>query len=322
MSKIWEVRSEIIFPKAQIAKGKDGGLPKKLKFVSRYIEDSIIEIEEAKLFLKKWEGEPTPGNNNIQGVICESVMLVCSLSGNDGFAAMEKAMQYIEWACDQLSFYAQFPVTIVSSQLVSLDDETEKYIFPFPKQSAKFRSSRYGNTRGSVMIPLVPTPKHFTERDLAALRWYHKSLAATYEVDRFVFLWVCLEISCKIAGDSVKAHYIGSCGHVIESCPHCGKSTEREVNGKTLQSFLAEKLNVDKDSAKKLWRFRQLLHGQNKLTEESSKEMENLIMILKSAICLALKRRFGFKDQDPPIVLSSGPVVSAMYLKIKPKENA
>ena len=153
MSKIWEVRSEIIFPKAQIAKGKDGRLPKKLEFVGRYIEDSIIEIEEAKLFLKKWEDEPTPGNNNIQGTVCESVMLVCSLSGNDWSRVMEKAVPYIEWACDQLSFFVQFPVTIVSSQVVSPDDETEKYVFPLPMQSAKFRSARYGNTLGPVMIP-------------------------------------------------------------------------------------------------------------------------------------------------------------------------
>lgn len=55
MSKTWEVRSEIIFPKAQIAQGKDGKLPEKLEYVSRFIEGNSIQVEDALIFLKKCE---------------------------------------------------------------------------------------------------------------------------------------------------------------------------------------------------------------------------------------------------------------------------
>jgi hypothetical protein len=81
-------------------------------------------------------------------------------------------------------------------------------------------------------------------------------------------------------------------------------------------------LKVKEEVAKKMWRFRQLLHGQNKLTEKSTKDMEKLIMILQSSVCLAIKRRFGFGDDDPPIVLPEGLAISSIGLGITVKPDA
>jgi len=231
-------------------------------------------------------------------------------------------MPSIEWACDQLAFFVQFPITIVSIEIRKVGDPENRQLFPKPPQPAKFRSAWMNNTRVLRDIPLWPKPGHITERDLAALRWYHKALAADYEVDRFVFLWICLEVLCKSSQISVRLPYQAKCGHIMASCPECGESTEREVVGKTLQEYLKTRLKVTEEDAEKLWQFRQLLHGANKLSEESTKDMEKLIMILQSAVNLGLKELLGIAEDGPPIVFPTGVAISALSvgLKIPPKD--
>jgi hypothetical protein len=268
------------------------------------------------MFFEKWENEDASKRPTVRGQFCESVALVCQIPGEDKYSALEAAMPAIEWACDQLAYFVQFPITIVSSEIRKVGDSQNKHVFPMPRQSAKFRSAFYmNNTKVPRDIPLAPKPDQITERDLAALRWYHKALAAVYEVDRFVFLWVCLEILCKSSKIVVSSPYVAKCGHTIACCPECGRSTEREVIGKTLQEYLITRLKVSQEDAEKLWEFRQLLHGQNKLSEESTKEMENLIMILQSAVNLALKERLGMAEDGPPVVLPKGLVDKCQLIR-------
>jgi hypothetical protein len=322
MSESWEIRSEILFPMAQVAIGKDGGFPDRLEFKSRYISSSTITLDGVKISFEKWKDETASRRCNVKGQFCESVALVCQISAEDKFSALEAAQPSIEWACDQLAFFVQFPISIRSSEIGKVGDPQNRHVFPMPRQSAKFRSVYYNNTKVLRDIPLWPKPDHLTERDLMSLRWYHKALAAVYEVDRFVFLWVCLEILCRSSQTTICSPYVAKCGHTIQRCPECGISTEREVIGKTLQEFLKTKLRVSEEDAEKLWRFRQLLHGQNNFSEERAKEMENLIMVLQSAVNLALKERLGIAEAGPPIVFPTGSVISAigLELKIQPKE--
>jgi len=302
----------------QTAVGKDGGMPEKLKFESMFVDGQEVTVDGVKLLLRKATGDGESNLPNINGSVCEPVFLICEVDEDDWMKAIEKSISYIEWACDQLSYFSQFPVNIVYSELREKGNTKEKKVFPMPRQPAKFRKSVYMNVRVPPMIPLVPPPSHFSERDFAIMRWYHKSLSAAYNVDRFVFLWVCLEILCKASDFVVKAPYVNRCGHEIRECPICGETTEKEVNGKTLQGFLTNELKVEVSTAKKMWRFRQLLHGQNKLTEESTKDMESLIMSLQAAVNLGIKRKFGFRDDDFPIVLSEGVVsFSSLYLGLR-----
>lgn len=316
----WEITSKVLFPLAQTAVGGNGGIPENLHFESRFVDGDEVKIDDVTIALKKPASEDERNTLNAGSAPTEPALLVCTLDDEDGMKAMERSIPYIEWACDQLSYFSQHPIKVVSSELRAKDNNQDKNIFPMPRQPAKFRKSVYMNADTPKMIPLWPPPAHFSERDFAILRWYHKSLAAEYEVDRFVFLWVCLEIICKASDFVVKAPYVNQpCGHEIIECPECGSKTEKEVNGKTLQGFLTSHLNVDAATAKGMWRFRQLLHGQNKLNEQSMKDAEKLIMSLQAAVNLGVKRRFGFKDTDPPIVLPQGLSFSSIGFEITMK---
>ncbi|MBE3041032.1 hypothetical protein IMZ48_00275 [Candidatus Bathyarchaeota archaeon] len=322
MNESWEIRSEIIFPLAQVAIGKDGGFPDKMEFKSRYISSSTITVDGTELSFEKWRDQPVSPMHNVKGQFCESVALVCQISAENKFLALEAAMSSIEWACDQLAFFTQFPISIVSIEIRKVGDPENRQLFPKPPQPAKFRSAWMNNTRVPLDIPLWPKPGHIIERDLAALRWYHKALAAEYEVDRFVFLWICLEVLCASSQISVCSPYKAKCGHIIATCPECGESTEKEVMGKTLQEYLKTRLRVSEEDAEKLWQYRQLLHGANKLSEKSTKDMERLIMILQSAVNLGLKERLGLAEDGPPVVFPTGVAISALSLglKIQPKD--
>lgn len=306
---------------AQTAIGKDGGLPQKLEFESRFEDGQKITIGDIRISLKKIPEHSQEDRVTQKGFVCEPVWLVCEIEDEDGPKAMERAIPYIEWACDQLSYFTQFPMKILSSEMYQIGNEQEKNVYMMPAQPAKFRGSIYMNAKVPQMIPLVPPPQNFSERDFAILRWYHKSLEAAYEVDRFVFLWVCLEILCKASDFVVKAPYVNHrCNHEIPECPVCGETTEKEVNGKTLQAFLVDELGVDVKVAKEMWRFRQLLHGQNKLTEKSTKNMERLVMALQAGVNLGIKRRFGFRDDGLPIVAPQGLSFSALGLTLRTEQ--
>jgi hypothetical protein len=244
---------------------------------------------------------------SINGLESEPVWLVCKLSCNNESDVLDSTMPYIEQATDQLSFFSQCPVLIKSTVVECIEGEAHLSQYPAPIQPPKFKTSIYEKGVSPTKIRLWKIPSNFNERDRAALRWYHKALAAPYEIDKFIFLWVCLEICCKISGESIRAKYVNNaCNHTIEACPECGKLTEKEVNGKTMLHYLVEKLNVDDKMAKRMWKFRQLVHGNNALTTKVNKEMEVLVINLQSALCLSIKRRLGFADASFPKVRTDG----------------
>jgi hypothetical protein len=317
MIDIWIVSSKILFPVATISHDINGNILNSLEYYSRYIPNVITEIDSVKLFIEKYEDTSEEKYVNIKGEFYEYVSLVCQMPCSRRDDIVHKSTPYIEWACDQMAFFVQKPIIIYSCEISSLSDKNNKQLFTHPLQSAKFRSSIFHNTIIPKDIPLIKRPKNFSEKDLAVLRWYHKSLAASYDIDKFLFLWVCLEILRKIKGIAVKEPYLAPCNHEIHECPICHKSTEKTVNGKTLQLYLINELNVPKEVAKKMWRFRQMLHGEIPLTDETTSHMGDLIMKLQAAVNLGLKRRFGISDSNPPIVKPEGVMMSAMSIQFK-----
>lgn len=183
----WEITSKILFPLAQTATGENGELPKKLHFESRFVDGNEVKIDDVTITIKKSASEDEQFALNSGSAQMEPALLICTIDEDDGMKAMQRSIPYIEWACDQLSYLSQHPIKVVSTELCKKDNTQNKDIFLIPIQSAKFRKSIYMNTITPKIIPLWPFPAHFTERDFAMLRWYHKSLAAEYEVDRFVF---------------------------------------------------------------------------------------------------------------------------------------
>ena len=111
-----------------------------------------------------------------------------------------------------------------------------------------------------------------------------------------------LEILASESAAGVEKPYVASCGHEIPSCPQCGRSTAREVQGPTLVSFLVEDLSVEASVAKELWRTCQMFHGNNDLTPESIKALPRHLLTLKSAVVRGLKVAAALSTPDFPIV--------------------
>ena len=64
--------------------------------------------------------------------------------------------------------------------------------------------------------------------------WYLKAIATYYAVDRFIALWIALEILCTVDDVSVRQPVRLNCQHTLDQCPQCGKPTLRAVKGEAL----------------------------------------------------------------------------------------
>lgn len=315
----WIIKSVINFP-LELKRTPGEKVPKKLEFNSRYDPKSETEKDGVRLFFEKFDSNERV---DIQGVTNEYVFLVCEIASETAEGAITTATPYIEWSCDQLAFFTQFPIQIKEHRIYNKENPTEVTIQGMPHQPAKFRQTYYIDCATTwAVVPLMDEPVKFTSRARAVHRWYHKALAADYEIDRFIFLWICLEILCEIDETSIKKPYtnhVKGCGHVIEACPECGTSTEREVNGPTIKEFLISKLNVSENDAKKMWRFRQLVHGENDLTEDEASGLVHLVLNLRIAVNKGIKHIVNLADNNPPIV-KPGVMMSALaitYTKTK-----
>src|SRR5262249_46617447 len=158
---------------------------------------------------------------------------------------------------------------------------------PSPKFSL---SIPLGNVITSFYPEISDLAANVTLKSRAALRWYVKGLAATFEVDRFIFFWIALEILWAESGVSIEEpSKCAKCGLEIKACTDCGRPTTRQVRGASIQKYLTSRLGVDSQIARELWRFRQLVHGSNKLRYEDLTELPRLILHLRSATNSALK---------------------------------
>jgi hypothetical protein len=315
----WQVRSHILVPLDMRYTDSAGNFLTRIQFNS-YIGDEIryalsngFEISYSK-DLTDSERKPI----HLFGTFYEKWILSVTAPAPNAQTAVELALPEIEWICDRMSFSLLNPVQIEKQETVRVDGDGPVWSVPGGHQPVKFREvSRLGAVRLDRTID-IPERGEFKERDRAALRWYHKALVSSFEVDKFIFFWISLEITCKSDGTAIKDAYTAPCGHAIKSCPTCGKPTERPLTGKTLQNFLVTSLGVSEDDAKRLWRFRQMLHGENELTEASTKEMPALTLTLHSAVTLALKRRLRYPEDSGPCVPNNGHLVHSVGIDYTP----
>jgi hypothetical protein len=315
----WQVRSHILVPLDVRYTDSAGNFLSQIQFNS-YIGDEIRYTLSNGFEISFSKDSPNGERKRVElfGTFYEEWILTVTATAPNAQTAVELALPEIEWICDRMSFSLLDPVQIERQETKRVDGDGTVWAIPGGHQPVKFREvSHIGQVRLDRTID-IPERSEFEERDRAALRWYHKALASKFEVDKFIFFWICLEITCKSDGTAIKDTYTAACGHAIKSCPTCGKPTERPLTGKTLQNFLVTSLNVSEENARKLWRFRQMLHGENELTEASTKEMSNLTLILHSAVTLALKRRLRYPEDSGPCVSNNGLLVHSVGIDYTP----
>lgn len=165
----------------------------------------------------------------------------------------------------------------------------------------KYSRRGYGFINGTVFATLPRSTPTYNSRT-AALRWFNKALGTEFLHDKFMFMWIALEILCDLSDMSVEAPYLAKCGHIIATCPDCGKSTSKEVCGPTIQKFLVENFGVDPDAAKKLWAMRQMMHGAVRFDSTKLAKLPQLVEELRAAVVIGIKNAAGVPKDQPPLV--------------------
>jgi hypothetical protein len=199
---------------------------------------------------------------------------------------------------------------------ISVGDERKMLLFPFPSgyPTPKFSMSV---ALGDIQVAMVPTLNDtvlsLPRSVRSALRWYVKSLDVPYDADKFMLLWIALEILCVETGIAVHKPYKAPCGHDIERCPICDRQTETRVNGPTIQEYLTVHLGVASGTARELWQMRQMFHGRLDLSRSAMEELPRLLMELRGSVVIALKPHLRLGPAEPPMVLTGVPSVSQSF---------
>lgn len=140
------------------------------------------------------------------GSLLEPIEIQIKVLAEDAHLALNRVDNLLESIIDDLSFRLQFPLPIRMLQVIDVSEpvaigmEREFLLFTYP---TGYQHSKFGNTifSGLHLTEKVPELRHsysdVTERQKSVLRWYHKALASTSQVDTFIFLFVCLEILAR-----------------------------------------------------------------------------------------------------------------------------
>jgi hypothetical protein len=318
----WRITGLISLPRLVLAaEPPEPGslLPGKIDFKSRLAEKVISEV--GRLGLVSLAPNPYPTIQLDPATNCDLAALSLWTQAPSAENALESVEASLELLLDDMSFQLQSAVRVHMLEVIDVTpplevgQERDMTLYPFPLgwTYPKFQESVFPQ---DSVVPLIPSLRSVDglqdRKTRAALRWYVKALAAPWDVDRFALLWIALEILCSARASSVEKPYVARCGHEIGSCPRCGKSTSRGVQGPTLISFL-EELGVQTTTASELWRTRQMFHGNNDLTKESIAVLPSLLLTLKSAVARGLKVAAGLSPLTLPHVASTSLGVSKTF---------
>lgn len=287
--------------KSIIKLGKSVIYPKtvgdKIRFVSVLPEEFDVTIGGNPVQMRHYSG-PISFPPNI-----DPRSLVVYVKAETVIKAVELALEATEWVTDYLAFSFASPIPIQTQQ-VELVGGTETSMGE-PMDIPKFRRTEVHLqiTRQDPFM-MIDRPEEFSENMRAALRWYHKGLDTPYDVDRFIFFWISLEILAKADDfELIPTPFRHSCGHEIHKCPACDESLLKAPSGEAARvaQFMGQ-LGVSDDDIKSIRNFRQIVHGKGKLTLAGTRDVDQYNEILRAALNLALKRALGFADNEPPII--------------------
>lgn len=190
---------------------------------------------------------------------------------------------YLDELSDQLGFVWDYPVAVYD---LSLIDVTPPIVAGATRNTMniggyhlpKHRPSTFNIRNQSIGEPNFA---EMPEPVSAALRWYSAASISQPDAQRYVALWIALEILARHKVAVTKAPYVAPCNHTIANCPECGATTEKSVEGKRMKSYLCDNLGTAETDADMLWKVRQLVHGRYRFRPRTLR------------ICLMLRDCFG-----------------------------
>lgn len=320
---IWRIAAVINFPMHLPAVPFVPG--QTITAVSRIPNEPPVNFDGVYVTIHPWPNVNIPSlPYGPSGIKDEPAALVFFVADNDPFA-QGKVYHLLESLMDSLSFQLQTAIHAYELQVLDMTPPVaagmERNYFVEKYSSGKFiQSFPPSNIKTSLHPKLAYSLENASTRNRAALRWYIKGIAATYEVDKFIFFWTALEILRSESGISVSSPYRARCGHEIPNCPICGEMTLKEELGKSIKKFLMDRADISEDTAKKLWKLRQMIHGTKDLTYEELRDLPTMANSLRQALLTILKPALGWPLNAPPLILPSmGSAIIPSYNTINSK---
>ncbi len=319
----WRITAIINIPLAlveDVPSASDSPFPEKLKSTSRIPGIIAKEINGVHVALEPYRG-PTISPEFLPYFNEPAVLTIVADADTPENALLEYE-DLLERITDDLSLQLQYAVYILGLEVldvtppltIGMTRRTLLYPLGSGYNSPKFlQSNPLSNELISTTLELKFGYEINDEKVRAALRWYVKGIAAPFEMDKFAFYWIALEILCKHSDISVEKPYRARCQHEIPYCHFCGQTTANKVQGLTIQQFLIERNNIDALTAKELWEMRQMFHGANHLSTKATKELPRLTLILRYAALHSLKEALDIAQDAPPAVTLGGPAINRRW---------
>jgi hypothetical protein len=316
--RYFRIRALTTFPKAFVS-DLSQGLPQKLEFDTR-VQAQQVQIDDYALYLMPYAGPETPWFQD--KLTHELVYLILKHEAATIADAVDRVSSLIDPVIDDLAFQLQEPLKVHELEFldvtapVAVGDEREMLLFPFPGGYDQLKLRR-STALGAALIAPTPVLRQsyatLTAKLQQALDWYIKALHASFDVDRYIFLWVSFEVLRGLSGFKVEEPTKLRCGHTISQCPECGQGTDVYRQGQTTIGFLVS-LGVDQETAEQLWRMRQIVHGARNMTAAELSALAGLLPILRAVTLACLKQHLGIEQNQPPLLTAGGPTFSMPYL--------
>lgn len=312
---IWRIVAVINFP-MHLALKSPPFPGQTIKADSRIPDEPSLEVDGISVRLRPWPGPPIPSFASRR--LEEPAALVFFLAAENHYLAYENLEPLLEELLDSLSFQLQMAIHVFKLEALDVTPPVavgmERYFSLIEYSSAKFLPSSLPHNINTSFYPHLATGLgSASTKSRAALRWYVKGMAAHYAVDKFIFFWIALEILRSESGVSVSSPYLARCGHEIPNCPTCGQQTAREELGKSIIKFLIDEAGVEETTAKKLWEFRQILHGTKDLTHEEISNSPQFAKYAREAVIIALKKALDWPSKEPPLLMEPiGPIITGV----------
>ncbi|MBU7585240.1 MAG: hypothetical protein KAF91_20515 [Nostoc sp. TH1S01] len=317
----WRITAVINFPIAltEASPPAPGSpFPQQVKPISRISQKISKDLNGILITLEPWQQSQFPPG--FFPLNSEPAAITVTLTGDTPENVLLQSEDLLEKIIDDLSFQLQQAVYIFQLEVldvtpplcIGMNREILLYPFPHGYYSPKYMQSIPLGNEAVAFTPEIRAEYELKDEKVrAALRWYIKGLATSFEVDKFAFYWISLEILCSRSDVVVEKPYTAKCGHDIPNCPVCNTSTSKEVNGLTIQKFLVEKNGIDPELARELWKMRQMFHGANHLSIKATKELPRLTIALRYAVMRSLKDALDILQDDLPIVKMDVPSISS-----------
>jgi hypothetical protein len=290
------------FP-TEIPLAPGGGLPEKLEPQSRVPTQShvVASIRVGVRTATDAEADHREKHPNFS-----LGMMIAEVAAPDAGSAYERAVEAMETAVESLSFQLQTPLQIYGIEAidvtapVKLGDEREfGQLTGYPLRRFRPASIQMAGVSTQTIPDLAIELTALDRRQRAALDWYLKALAAPFQVDQFMFLWIAFEILSDRSPIRVEGPLVTRCQHEIAECPICTKPTTRIVQGATRQRYLSEGFSIGEDVARELWKTRQILHGAEEFDSAVMERLPELSQVLRVVVNAALKVEHGQLSVSP-----------------------